>query len=153
MKKIISVLLAVIILAMPFTLTASAEGIDDPLTPVHYVQLPEKTEQFEVVPLDGYSQYVVHGEEFVFRVIPAPGYSVQMLQVSYYDTEHGKHTSVSIEPMKAPDTFTIETVTTNITVSCNLVMENSRASLFRALVEFIRQILELFSRIFGGTGT
>ena len=154
MKKFISLLLALIILAVPVcAMVATAD--DTPLTHVCIVQLPAETKQYTVEPVEPYSYaegnivYVRQGDSFTFKVIPKEGYSVQMLQVSYYDTENEKATTVPLERMKAYDTYTIDAVTVDTTVSCDYVMSSDRAWLFRSLVEFVRQIIDFFARIFG----
>lgn len=157
MKKAISVLLALLVLALPMGIVSvCADDEEGPLTTVYYVRLPEETKQFTVEPLEGYGTYdgtgvyVPAGGSFKFRVIPKEGYSVQMLQVSYYDTENERNTTVPLEPMKAPDTFTIDSVNADTTVAVNYVMKKQQATLFRGLYEFLRDILNFLARIFGG---
>ena len=156
MKKVISILLALIALVLPLCLTAVADD-EEPLTTVYYVQLPEACKQYSVVPLEGYSTYdgtgvyVQAGNSFKFQVIPNEGYSVQMLQVSYYDTEKEKSTTEQMIPMKAPDTFTIEAVNADTTVAVDYVMQEQKAIFFRRLIEFVRNLFSVIMKFFGST--
>lgn len=143
MKRILSVLLTICLLAAPIAMIGVSAS--EPLTNVYYVELPT-SETFICEPLEGYSQYVPEGAEFKFKITPKEGYSLSLVMVTLQTMSGEK--LYNIEPLEVKDTYAIDSVTENVKVDVSFVLQKQQANLFRSLFEFLRRIIEWIGRLF-----
>lgn len=143
MKRILSVLLTICLLAAPIAMIGVSAS--EPLTNVYYVELPT-SETFTCEPLEGYSQYVPEGAEFKFKITPKEGYSLSLVMVTLQTMSGEK--LYNIEPLEVKDTYAIDSVTENVKVDVSFVLQKQQANLFRSLFEFLRRIIEWIGRLF-----
>lgn len=132
MKKIISVMLAMLLAFSSLAVLAAAEGGD---YQTHYISYDITEDTLHIVPVDGYSQYVVPGEDFKFTVEVDEGYSdafviVQIDTVELNPDVHG--------------VYTIEEVTEDMTIRAFLSMDDDATNLFGSLIVMLQQMFQAF---------
>lgn len=148
--KTITVLLAVLLIAVPFAFCASAADH----TVLHYITLPENgAYEIEVMTTDvegNPTQYVADGDSFTFKIVPKEGQSLEIAQVSYYETGTGNRDRlvINIEHDVTNEIYTIKDIRNDLTITVNLVMDSSSAGMFRTLFEFIRNVIYFFGKLF-----
>ncbi len=154
MKRVLSVFLAALLCLLPVSVCAYAVTDATP-DDVCYVTLP-KSYAYTVEPCKGYDLYVKKGDSFCFKVIPADGYGLDMALVYYYPTDVTNTTTGSDgyfrqEPFFSTEdaVYTIDSVTTDITIAVENTMQSSQSNFFRTLMEFIHMIFAFIGRIFG----
>lgn len=153
MKKWISVLLTVVLFAMPLCFGVSAADDDMPAQ-VCRITVGESN-AYTVEPCEGYDFYVIKGESFKFTVKPKDGYSLDMALVYYEPTDVTETKEgegyFNQEVERDPDqiTYTIDAVNTDITIYVEQVLPKKNATFFRNLMEFIRMIFNFIGQLFG----
>ena len=135
MKKILSVVLAMLLAFSVLTVAASAEGGE---YQTYYINYELADDTIKIVPVEGYNQYVLPGEDFKFRVETEEGYSDVFVIVQLDMAE--------IEP-DVHGIYTIENVTSDHTVKAFLSVEENQSNLFASLIVFVRNIAEWFANI------
>lgn len=153
MKKTICVLLTLVMLALPMAVCSAALGDDTP-DRVCYITPPGESYMFTLEPVEGYDYYVREGDDFQFTVKPKPGYSLEFAVVYYYDTnilEGVAGDSVLQTPLAAdPEgVYTIDRVTTDITIVVSQVTEERQADLFAKIRELLHLIFAVLAKLFG----
>ena len=136
MKKIVSVLLAVILAFSALAVSVAAAGGD---YQTYYMEFVEKDSNVTIVPADGYDQYVLPGDDFKFYVEVADGYSDTFVIVEV-DT-------VVIEP-DVHGVYTISDVDADKQISAYLSLEEEQSNLFASLIILVHEIMEWFQNIF-----
>ena len=154
MKRALSVFLAALLCLLPASVSVYA-ATDAVPEDVYYVTLP-RSYAYTVEPCEGYDQYVKAGDSFCFKVIPADGYGLDMALVYYYPTDvtntnNGSDGYFKQQPFFSTEEaiYTIDSVTTDITISVEMAMQSSQSNFFRTLMEFIHMIFAVIGRIFG----
>ncbi len=135
MKKVISVILSVLLAFSVLAVAAGAEGGD---YQTYYINYELKDDTIKIVPLEGYNQYVLPGEDFKFTVETAEDYS-DVFVIVQLDT-------VEIEP-DVHGVYTIEKVSSDHTVKAFLSVEENQSNLFASLIVFVRSIMDWFVNI------
>ncbi len=135
MKKSISLLLAVILAFSAFAVTAAA---DDGEYQTYYMNYDIRNSNLEIVPVNGYSQYVLSGEDFKFTVNAKKNFSTAFTIVEVDGTE--------IEP-DIHGVYTISNVTSEKTISVYVAVDSGQSNLFSSLIVFVHNILEWFVNI------
>lgn len=134
MKKAVSVLLAVI---LSFSaLAVSAGAVQDYQT--YYMQYDVRDYQLQIVPLEGYTQYVLPGEDFQFTVQANDGYSTTFVIVEV--------DMVRIEP-DVHGVYTISDINSDHTITTYLSTQVGQSNLFASLIVLVHNILAWFKNI------
>ncbi|MBR5427431.1 MAG: hypothetical protein IK118_03715 [Clostridia bacterium] len=153
MKKVISILLALVLLAVPLAVCAAAEDDDTP-DKVCCITPPGESYMFTLEPVEGYEYYVKEGDDFQFTVKAKEGYSLEFAVVYYYATNvlEGVADDDILQTPLEPDAdgvYTIDRVTTDLTIVVSQVTEARQASLFANIRYIIHLILAVLGRLFG----
>ncbi|MBQ6165138.1 MAG: hypothetical protein IJK23_11745 [Clostridia bacterium] len=153
MKKVISILLALVLLAVPLAVYAAAEDDDTP-DKVCCITPPGESYMFTLEPVEGYEYYVKEGDDFQFTVKAKEGYSLEFAVVYYYATNvlEGVADDDILQTPLEPDAdgvYTIDRVTTDLTIVVSQVTEARQASLFANIRYIIHLILAVLGRLFG----
>jgi hypothetical protein len=135
MKKIISVFLAMLLAFSALSVAASALGGE---YQTYYINYELADDTIKIVPVEGYNQYVLPGEDFKFTVETTEGYS-DVFVIVQLDT-------VEIEP-DVHGVYTIENVSSDHTIKAFLSIEENQSNLFASLIVFVRNIMEWFANI------
>ena len=135
MKKILSVVLAMLLAFSALSVAASAAGGD---YQTYYINYELADDTIKIVPVEGYNQYVLPGEDFKFRVETEEGYSDVFVIVQL--------DMVEIEP-DVHGVYTIENIDRDHTVKAFLSIEENQSNLFASLIVFVRNIAEWFANI------
>lgn len=133
MKKVISVFLALI---MAFSALAISVSAGDYQT--YYMAYDIKDSKIHIKPIEGYSQYVLPGEDFKFVVEVDEGYSDTFVIVEL-DT-------VAMEP-DVHGIYTISDIASDKTITAYLSVEDDQSNLFSSLIIFVHSILAWFKNI------
>ena len=153
MKKVISVLLALVILAVPMAVCAAAADDDTP-DKVCCITPPGESYMFTLEPVEGYEYYVKEGDDFQFTVKPKEGYSLEFAVVYYYATNvvEGVADDDILQTPLEPDgdgVYTIDRVTTDLTIVVSQVTEARQANLFANIRQILHLIFAVIARLFG----
>ncbi len=135
MKKFVSVLLTVILAFSTLAVCVSAE-IGDYQT--YYMEYDIKDTKLHIVPVDGYSQYVLPGGEFKFTIETDEGYTDTFTIVEV--------DMVAIEP-DIHDVYTISDINSDMTITVYVTTDESSSNLFSSLIVLVHNILEWFINI------
>lgn len=135
MKKVISVVLSVLLAFSVLAVAAAAEGGE---FQTYYINYEIKDDTIQIVPLEGYNQYVLPGEDFKFTIETAENYS-DVFVIVQLDT-------VEIEP-DVHGVYTIEKVSSDHTVKAFLSMEESQSNLFASIIVLVHNIFDWFVNI------
>ncbi len=129
MKKVISVLLAVILAFSALSVAVFAQGDNQ----TYYITYEVNEENIQIVPVDGYNQYVRPGDDFKFRVKVTDGRS-DVLVIVQVDM-------VTIEP-DVHGIYTIEEIYEEHTVKAFFSLEEGQANIFASLIVMLRQLFQ-----------
>ncbi len=144
MKKVISVLLAVILSFSALAVAVAAEGAYQ----TYYMSYEVNEENIRIIPLEGYSQYVLPGEDFKFTVEATENRSDVFVLV-HVD-------NVNLEP-DIHGVYTIEDVTSDHTIKAFFSLEENQSNIFASLIIMLRQmfqmIVDMFNQLFQGSLT
>lgn len=135
MKKIISVLLAVL---LSFSVLAVAAGAEGGNFQTYYINYDVQDPTISIVPLEGYNQYVLPGEDFKFVVETSENYS-DVFIIVMVDT-------VEVEP-DVHGIYTIEDIDKDVTVKAFLSVKENQSNIFASLIVLVRNITEWFMDI------
>lgn len=135
MKKIISVLLAVL---LSFSVLAVAAGAEGGNFQTYYINYDVQDPTISIVPLEGYNQYVLPGEDFKFVVETSENYS-DVFIIVMVDT-------VEVEP-DVHGIYTIEDIDKDVTVKAFLSVKENQSNIFSSLIVLVRNITEWFMDI------
>lgn len=135
MKKIISVLLAVL---LSFSVLAVAAGAEGGNYQTFYITYDVQDPTISIVPLEGYNQYVLPGEDFKFVVETSENYS-DVFIIVMVDT-------VEVEP-DVHGIYTIEDIDKDVTVKAFLSVKENQSNIFSSLIVLVRNITEWFMDI------
>ncbi|MCD7774780.1 MAG: hypothetical protein LUH40_04270 [Clostridiales bacterium] len=135
MKKAVSVLLALILSFSVLAVCASAATGD---YQTYYVEFDIKSSGLNIVPVDGYTQYVLPGEDFKFTVEADEGYTDTFTIVEV--------DMVGIEP-DVHGVYTISDINADTTITVYVTMDESSSNLFSSLIVLVHNILEWFMNI------
>ncbi|MBQ6019137.1 MAG: hypothetical protein IJL26_03060 [Clostridia bacterium] len=154
MKKVISVLLALVMIAVPMSVFAAAEGGDDTPDKVCRITPPAESYMFTLEPVEGYEYYVREGDDFQFTVKPKDGYSLEFAVVYYFATDilEGVAGDEILQTPVEPDedgVYTIDRVTTDITIVVSQVTEARQANLFSNIRYLLHLIFAVLGKLFG----
>lgn len=142
MKKIISVLL-VMLLAFSALAVSVAAASEYQTYYITYEISDEKgilgETNIEIVPLAGYNNYVLAGEEFKFTVEMSENYS---------DTFAVVHSNnVKLEP-DIHGVYTISEIHEDQTIRVSFSLEEEQSNMFASLIVFVRSLLETILNAF-----
>lgn len=144
MKKVISVLLAVILSFSALAVAVAAEGAYQ----TYYMSYEVNEENIRIIPLEGYSQYVLPGEDFKFTVEATENRSDVFVLV-HVD-------NVNLEP-DIHGVYTIEDVTSDHTIKAFFSLEENQSNIFASLIIMLRQmfqmVVDMFNQLFQGSLT
>ena len=144
MKKVISVLLAVILSFSALAVAVAAEGAYQ----TYYMSYEVNEENIRIIPLEGYSQYVLPGEDFKFTVEATENRS-DVFVIVHVD-------NVNLEP-DIHGVYTIEDVTIDHTIKAFFSLEENQSNIFASLIIMLRQmfqmIVDMFNQLFQGSLT
>lgn len=144
MKKVISVLLAVILSFSALAVAVAAEGAYQ----TYYMSYEVNEENIRIIPLEGYSQYVLPGEDFKFTVEATENRSDVFVLV-HVD-------NVNLEP-DIHGVYTIEDVTSDHTIKAFFSLEENQSNIFASLIIMLRQmfqmVVDMFNQLFRGSLT
>lgn len=144
MKKVISVLLAVILSFSALAVAVAAEGAYQ----TYYMSYEVNEENIRIIPLEGYSQYVLPGEDFKFTVEATENRS-DVFVIVHVD-------NVNLEP-DIHGVYTIEDVTSDHTIKAFFSLEENQSNIFASLIIMLRQmfqmIVDMFNQLFQGSLT
>ena len=105
-------------------------------------------ENIRIIPLEGYSQYVLPGEDFKFTVEATENRSDVFVLV-HVD-------NVNLEP-DIHGVYTIEDVTSDHTIKAFFSLEENQSNIFASLIIMLRQmfqmIVDMFNQLFQGSLT
>lgn len=135
MKKVISVILAVL---LSFSVLAFAAGAEGGNYQTYYISYEIQDETISIVPLEGYNQYVLPGDDFKFVVETAENYSDVFIIVMV--------DMVEIEP-DVHGIYTIEDIDSDHTVKAFLSVQENQSNIFSSLIVLVRNITEWFMDI------
>ena len=130
MKKVISILLAVILSFSALAVAAAAEG--DYQT--YYINFNVIEENITIAPVEGYSRYVLPGNDFKFTVEATEGRSDVFVIV---EVDNAK-----IEP-DVHGIYTISNITSDHTVRAYFSLEENQSNIFASLVVMLRQMFQM----------
>lgn len=137
MKKVISVLLAVILSFSALAVAVAAEGAYQ----TYYMTFDVNEENITIAPLEGYNQYVLPGEDFKFTVEATEGRS-DVLVIVQVD-------NANIEP-DIHGVYTIEDVTSDHTIRAFFSLEENQSNIFASLIIMLRQMFQMLVDMFNG---
>lgn len=135
MKKIIAVFLSVILAFSALAVAVAAEG--DYQT--YYMNYEVNEENIQIIPLEGYSRYVLPGESFKFTVEATDGRS-DVLVIVQVDL-------VTVEP-DVHGVYTISDVYEDHTIKAFFSLEEGQANIFASLIVMLRQMFQMIVDIF-----
>lgn len=135
MKKVISVILAVL---LSFSALAFAAGAEGGNFQTYYINYDVQDPTISIVPLEGYNQYVLPGEDFKFVVETAENYSDVFIIVMV--------DMVEVEP-DVHGIYTIEDIDSDHTVKAFLSVKENQSNIFSSLIVLVRNITEWFMDI------
>ena len=135
MKKVISVILAVL---LSFSVLAVAAGAEGGNFQTYYINYDVQDPTISIVPLEGYNQYVLPGEDFKFVVETTENYSDVFIIVMV--------DMVEIEP-DIHGIYTIEDIEKDTTVKAFLSVKENQSNIFTSLIVLVRNITEWFMDI------
>lgn len=135
MKKIVSVLLAVVLAFSALAISVAAEGGE---YQTYYVNF-DAADFIQIVPTKGYDQYVTPGDDFKFYIEVSQNYSdtFVIVEINSIVTEPDSH-----------GIYTISDVQSDCEVRAYFALEEEQSNLFASLIVFVHQILEWFVNIF-----
>ena len=136
MKKVISVMLAIL---LSFSVLAFAAGAEGGNYQTYHINYDVQDPTISIVPLEGYNQYVLPGGDFKFVVETAENYSDVFIIVMV--------DMVEIEP-DVHGIYTIEDIESDITVKAFLSVKENQSNIFSSLIVLVRNITEWFMDIF-----
>lgn len=134
MKKVISILLAAILAFSALAVSVAAGEYQ-----TYYMNYEIRDKKIHIVPLEGYSQYVLPGEDFKFVVAVDEGYSDTFIIVEI--------DAVVVEP-DVHGVYTISDIAADKTITAYLSVQNNQSNLFSSLIVFVHSILAWFKNIF-----
>ncbi len=137
MKKVISVLLAVVLSFSALAVATAAEGAYQ----TYYMTYEVNEENILITPLEGYSQYVLPGEDFKFTVEATEDRSDVFVIVQV--------DNVNIEP-DIHGVYTIEDVTKDHTIKAFFSLEENQSNIFASLIIMLRQMFQMLVDMFNG---
>lgn len=135
MKKVISVFLAAIMAFSVLVISAGAAGGE---FQTYYMAYDIKDSKISIVPVEGYSQYVLPGEDFKFYIETAEGYSDTFVIVEV--------DAAAVEP-DVHGVYTISDIGADKTITAYLSVKNDQSNLFSSLIVFVHNILAWFQNI------
>lgn len=144
MKKVISVLLAVI---LAFSVLAVAVGAEGEFQ-TYYMNYEVNEENITIAPIEGYSRYVLPGGEFKFTVTATEDRSDTFVIVQV--------DNVTIEP-DVHGIYTISDVTSDHTIKAFFSLDENQSNIFASLIIMLRQmvqmIVDMFDQLFKSSQT
>ena len=137
MKKVISVLLAMILAFSALAVCVSA--VDSEYQTYHITFDIADEENIKVVPVKGYNEYVLAGEEFKFVIETSEDYSDTFIivQVDLADIEPDAH-----------GVYTISDIHADHTVKIFFSLEEEQSNMFASLIVFVRSLFQMFIDMF-----
>lgn len=134
MKKVLSILLAAVLAFSALAISAAAASEYQ----TYYMNYDIRNENLEIIPAEGYSRYVLPGEDFKFYVQGKEGYSTAFTIVEI-DGE-------VVEP-DIHHIYTISNINSDKTISVYVSMDVGQSNLFSSLIVFVHNILAWFKNI------
>lgn len=133
MKKVISVFLAMILAFSALAVTAAAGDYQ-----TYYMAYDISDSTISIVPVEGYSQYVLPGEDFKFYIEMQEGYSdtFVIVQVDGVDIDPDVH-----------GVYTISEINSDHTIKAFVSVENDQSNLFASLIVLVHNIMAWFKNI------
>lgn len=142
MKKIISVSLAIIIALSSLAVFAFAASEYQ----TYYITYEISDEKgllgetnVEIVPLAGYNNYVLGGEDFKFTVETSEDYSDSFIIV------HAN--TLKLEP-DIHGVYTISEIREDQTIRVSFSLEEEQSNMFASLIVFVRSLFEMIVNMF-----
>lgn len=137
MKKIISVLLAMILAFSVFAVCAYA--IDSEYQ-TYYIDFDISDEKnIQIVPLEGYTRYVLPGEDFKFTIETSDNYSDTFIIVQL--------DMANIEP-DIHGVYTISDINSDHMVKVFFSLEEEQSNMFASLIVFVRSLFQMIIDMF-----
>lgn len=133
MKKIISVILAMILTFSAFAVCAYAIDSEYQTYYIDYEISDEKN--IQIVPLAGYERYVLPGEDFKFTVETSDSYSDTFIIVQL--------DLANIEP-DIHGVYTISDINSDHTVKVFFSMEEEQSNMFASIIVLVRSLFQMF---------
>lgn len=132
MKKVISVLLAMILAFSAIAVCASAAENE---LQTFYIDYEVDDSKIQIVPVEGYSQYVLAGGEFKFTIETVGNYSdtFVIVQLDYANIEPDIH-----------GIYTISDIQSDHVVKAFFSLEEEQTNMFASLIVFVRSLFEMF---------
>ena len=163
MKKMISVLLALVLFALPLSaVIACADDVVPEPDKVFYVTIPEREEnKYSIHPYQDYSQYVAEGQDFKFIIVTHNNFRIDYGAVYYFNTnfEDNKETGAEYWTAVYPDNngvYTIPDIHADVTIGVNGATKAGLTGIVTTLVGFLRTLFSFINttlrHIFGRTG-
>ncbi|MBR1811262.1 MAG: hypothetical protein IJ766_06405 [Clostridia bacterium] len=147
MKKAISLILALVLFAMPVAVASAADN-DQPAD-VYKVTVIQETKEYVLEPLDGYEYYVADGNEFKFTISAKNRYSDEFIVVYYYPTNLYRDNDTYQTPVIA-DTdgvYTISDIHADITIDIYGTVKEKSEGPFSFVRNLIQMIISFFKNI------
>ena len=130
MKKIISVLLAVILSLSALAVVVAAEGDFQ----TYYISYEVNEENITIAPIEGYSRYVLPGNDFKFTVTATEDRSDTFVIVQV--------DNVTIEP-DVHGIYTISDITSDHTVKAFFSLDENQSNIFASLIVMLRDMFQM----------
>ena len=141
MKKVISVLLAMI---LAFSALAVFAYADSEYQTYHITFELADEENIKIVPVEGYHEYVLAGGEYKFTIKTSEGYSDTFLivQLDLADIDPDAH-----------GVYTISNIRADHTVKVFFSLEEEQSNMFASLIVFVRSLFQMFIDLFNSLFT
>ena len=130
MKKVISVLLAVILAFSALAVAVSAEGDFQ----TYYISYEVNEENITIAPIEGYSRYILPGGDFKFTVTATEDRSDTFVIVQV--------DNVTIEP-DVHGIYTISDINSDHTVKAFFSLDEGQSNIFASLIIMLRQMVQM----------
>lgn len=132
MKKIISVLLAMILAFSALAVAASADSEYQ----TYYIDYDISDEKnIQIVPLEGYERYVLPGEDFKFTIETSDSYSDTFIIVQL--------DMANIEP-DIHGVYTISDIHSDHMVKVFFSLEEEQSNMFASIIVLVRSLIQMF---------
>ncbi len=133
MKKVISVFLAMLLAFSTLAVCASAGEYQ-----TYYMAYDVDDSTIHITPIEGYSQYVLPGEDFRFTIEMDEGYSDTFVIVQV--------DGVTIEP-DIHGVYIISDINADKTIKAFVSVEDDQSNLFASLIVLVHNIMAWFKNI------
>lgn len=138
MKKVISLLLAAIFAFSVLAVSAAAAGTGGDYQTC-YMHYDIRNDNLLIVPCEGYSQYVLPGEDFKFTVEAKEGFSTAFAIVEV--------DGVTLKP-DIHDKYIISNIDSDKTIVVYVAVQSGQSNIFSSLIVLVHNVLEWFKEIF-----